>query len=130
MVGRWDEIKRGRINHGFHGTVANYAPEFAGNARGTDGTLKGFPRRAGDILRLRPEVLDRWAPGTPGRIIAQACRDYGVYLGDRSSWDGSYNAKPGTFPLSQDRRWYTGEGSIPPLGTWTTTAMDWEVLAQ
>ena len=124
MVARWDEIQKGRITHALFGVLPNYSSErWVGWARGTDGLLKDHPVRAGDILRLKKEKLKDFTPGTPAHIIATALNEYGFFLGDKTG-DGSGAG----FPLTQDRRWQTGEGSIAPLGVFQVQLTDFELV--
>lgn len=130
MIVRWDEIRKGSIDHAVFGVLPNYNKGKVGAARGSDGDLSDHPVRAGERLRLKRSAVERFQVGTPERIIAEACHEYGWIQGDRSqrkagSWSGT-----GTFHLSQDRRWVTGEGSIPGLGKWDVQLTDWEIIQQ
>ena len=124
LVPRWDEIKRGRIDHAIFGVLPDYAPQVTGWARGSDGTSPGHPVRAGEPLRLRRSVVDVHPAGSPERIICEALWQYGWVQCDRN------NATTGGIALTQDRRWYTGEGSIPRLGELRVRLSDFEVVTQ
>jgi hypothetical protein len=114
MVPRWQEIERGVIDHAIFGALANTAPGHVGWARGGDGSWKGYPIHTGDLLRLRPEVVARFAHGTPARVIAEALHTHGLFIGDRSS-TGDPTKVGGGIALTQDRRWSTGDGTFPRL---------------
>lgn len=131
MIVRWDEIKKGRINHAVFGVLPNYSPERVGPAKGSDGTFKNHPVRGGERLRLKREAVERFALGTPGRVIAEACWEYGWVQADKNSHiptAGQAGVGGGGFPITQDSRWVTGEGQIPALGEWKTMLTDWEVV--
>lgn len=132
MVIRYEEIKRGVINHAVHGGFANYSPQVVGSARGSDGSAASSPLRSGEILRLKPSVLSRFNPGTPERIIATALYQYGIIVGDKTSGTTSPTAGPGSFPVTMDRRWATGDAGIPPLNFngGNIRLTDFEVIAQ
>lgn len=131
MVCRWDEIQSGRIEHAIFGVLPNYAPAKVGHARGTDGSLIGHPVRAGERLRLRRAAVERFSPGTAARIIAQAMHEFGWFQADKNAATGTpAGVGVGGFPLSQDRRWHTGDTRIGPLGDFRLRLTDFEVIAQ
>ena len=83
MIIRHDELQSGRINHCLFGVVPDYAPDKTGWAEGTDGTVRDHPVRAGEILRLRPGIADRWELGTPEHAVATAMTVHGIFVGDK-----------------------------------------------
>lgn len=114
LIVRWDEIQRGRIDHALFLALDDYAPEVTGPARGTDGTATGHPCRAGELLRLRDDVLDGFLSlpdRHPARVIAIALHEHGAYLGDRTWWPGLPDRR-GALALTQDRRFAEGERSL------------------
>lgn len=129
MICRWDEIRRGRIEHAIFGVLPNYAPAKTGPARGSDGSLVGHPVRAGERLRLRRAAVERFSPGTAGRIIAQALYEFGWVQLDKNAVTGT-PAKVGVggFPLTQDRRWHEGDDKVGPLGKFELHLKDFEVV--
>ncbi len=130
LIVRWDEIKKGRIGHAVFGVLPNYNKAKIGAARGSDGDLLDHPVRAGERLRLKRSVVEKFALGTPARIIAQAMYEFGWIQGDRNQWAAGSWTGNGNFALSQDRRWSLGEGNIPPLGTFEVSLTDFEVVQQ
>lgn len=131
MICRWDEIRRGRIGHAIFGVLPNYAPAKTGPARGTDGSLVGHPVRAGERLRLRRSVVERFSPGTTQRIVAQALYEYGWVQLDKNAATGTpAKIGQGGFPTTQDRRWHTGDDLHGPLGDMRLKLTDFEVLTQ
>jgi len=100
MVIRHDELERGRINHCLFGVVPDYAPDKTGWAEGTDGTVASHPVRAGEILRLRPGIAERWELGTPEHTVATAMTVHGVMCGDKHG-DPKAGLK---VTVAQDRR--------------------------
>jgi hypothetical protein len=129
LVIRYEEIKRGRVTHAVHGALPNYAPVMVGSARGTDGTWLGSPIRSGEILRLKKVVVDSFQPGTPERIIAQGLYEYGIVFGDKNT-NGDPRNGSGSFPVTMDSRWATGDGNIPALNFSGVRLVDFEVIAQ
>lgn len=116
---RYDELKAGRVRHASFLVLANYAPEFVGYARHTDGSFTGHPVRAGDRLRPTRELLERYPVGTPDRTIVEGWAEHGVTLGDRSSHSGSATDRSAKIPLAQDDRiqrlpWHPGGLSAHP----------------
>lgn len=100
MIIRYDELERGVIGHCLFGVVPDYAPERTGWAEGTDGTVVGHPVRAGEILRLRPDIAERWERGTPEHTVAQAMTTHGIFVGDKHG-DKQAGLK---VTVAQDRR--------------------------
>jgi hypothetical protein len=129
LVARWEEIQKGRIDHMIFAVLPNYAPEKVGYARGTDGDWVGHPCRAGERLRLKAEVVQRFAPGTAARIVAQALHEFGMMIGDRTRGKGARTG-PAGIELTQDRRWDQGDGNIGPIGRMGLMLSDFEVIAQ
>lgn len=129
LIVRWDEIERGRIDHALFLAVPNYAPARVGGARGFDGDWVGHPLRAGETLRLRLEVVARFAPGSPARIIAQAMHEHGVVLGDRTNPAKGVRTGIASVALTQDRRWAAGDEAHGPLGDMDLHLTDFEVVA-
>ena len=128
MIVRWDEIQSGRIEHCVFGVLPNYAKEFTGWARASDGNSPGHPVRGGEMLRLKGSRIKDYAMGTPERIIAQALHEYGWFQGDRNG-PGS-DVGVGTFPLTMDRRWTHGDGKIPGLKDMKLSLTDFEIVTQ
>jgi hypothetical protein len=129
MICRWDEIRRGRIEHAIFGVLPNYAPAKTGPARGSDGSLVGHPVRAGERLRLRRAAVERFSPGTAARIIAQALYEYGWVQLDKNAATGTpAKVGAGGFPLTQDRRWHHGDDVCGPLGKFQIRLSDFEVV--
>lgn len=129
MIVRWDEIQRGYIDHTIFAVLPNYSSEKpAGWAEGTDGTWFGHPCRAGDILRLKQEVVGRFALGTSERILAQALSEYGAFVGDKSS-HGDPRAGKLNLAVGLDRRFAEGDGVIGPLGDLGLRLTDFEVVS-
>lgn len=123
MIVGWDEISRGQIDHAIFVGVANYSPERpTGFARGTDGTWEGSPLRAGELLRLRPELINRYPIGSPERTIARAMVDHGVFIGDKST-HGDPRGKGGSISTTGDRRF----AQLTDMGLRLT---DFEVVVQ
>ena len=100
MIIRHDELERGNIGHCLFGVVPDYAPDKTGWAEGTDGTVAGHPVRAGEILRLRPDIAGRWERGTPEHTVATAMTVHGVFIGDKHG-DPKAGLK---VTVAQDRR--------------------------
>lgn len=131
LMARFDEVKRGKINHALFLGVPNYAPEVTGFARGSDGSYVGHPLRGGERLRLKRSVVERFAPGSTGRILAEAAWEYGAVVADRNSFDpkaGTAWFGAGAVLLTMDRRWVAGDGALGPLGQWEVKLSDWEVV--
>ena len=97
---RCDELaRRGSVNHAAFLALPNYAR--AAPARpASDGTDAAHPCRAGERLRLRPRVLDRFrrAPGA-GRREGST---FGAVVGDRTMHGAAANAGPGVIAAAQD----------------------------
>lgn len=140
MIVRWEEVAAGRIDHAIFVTTPGMAErEWTGFARATDGHLPGFPLRAGERLRLKPEVRERivatYGPRHPRSVVAVAMATYGIFIGD-TTYRGPNAGKPFVFRASaaytQDRRFSLGEGTIPPLGDWSEELKytDFEVVSQ
>lgn len=130
-VARWDEVKRGKINHALFMGVPNYSPVWTGYARGSDGTYGGHPLRGGERLRLRRSVVERFPLGTAARVLAEAAWEYGVVVGDRNTWDpmgGTAGYGKGGIAVSMDRRWSQGADGIGPLGQWMVRLADFDVV--
>ena len=129
MLCRWQEISEGVIRHAVNGALPNYSPTFIPPARGSDGTDASYPIRCGDLLRLKQSKVESFPTGSPARIIAQALHVHGWFCSDKN-WAFKSDGKPdfGAFPLSMDKRWTTGEGNIPALGTFEVQLTDFEVV--
>ncbi len=129
LLARWEEIQRGRINHALFGVLPNYSPERTGPARGGDGSWVGHPVRAGERLRLRRSVVERFAPGTAARVLAEALWEFGWVLADRNDPTlGPVLTGRGGFSLTMDRRWTEGDTKIGPLGKFELRLKDFEVV--
>lgn len=128
LIPRWEEIQRGRIDHALFGSLPNYSPERVAPARGGDGSWVGHPVRAGERLRLRRAVVERFAPGTAKRVLAQALYEFGYVQADRNGPDGTSLSGRGSFPLTMDRRWDVGDGVVGPLGDFEVQLSDFEVV--
>lgn len=129
LVARWEEIQKGRIEHALFGVLPNYSPERTGPARGGDGSWVGHPVRAGERLRLRRSAVERFAPGTAARILAEGLWEFGWVQADRNDPTlGSVLTGRGGFNLTMDRRWAEGDGKIGPLGKFEVRLKDFEVV--
>lgn len=111
LILTYDEVERAlvdpddEIDHTSFFALANYSDERpTGWAKGTDGTWKGHPIRAGEILRLRPEIVESFKVGTPQRVVANALGRYGMWCGDKST-HGDPRAKGGGITKTMDIRW-------------------------
>ena len=102
---RCDELARGQVRHAAFLALPNYGPGRAGYARSSDGTDAAHPCRAGERLRLRPRVLDRFRVGTPERTVAEGLATYGAVVGDRTMHGVASTSGPGVIAATQDPRW-------------------------
>ncbi len=127
LVVRWDEVAAGRVTHAVHGTLPNYAPEKIAPARGHDGMWPGHPVRAGERLRLKRSAVERFAPGTAARIVAEGLWEFGWCHGDKTT-KGDPTKGHGSFQVAQDRRFVTGEGTVGPMGIMQLRLVDFEVV--
>lgn len=129
LLARWEEIKKGRINHALFGVLPNYSPERTGPARGGDGSWVGHPVRAGERLRLRRAVVERFLPGTAARILAEALWEFGYVQADRNDPTlGAVLTGKGNFSLTMDSRWAKGDSTLGPLGKFELRLKDFEVV--
>ena len=101
---RYDELKRGIINHAMVFALPNYAPEYTGYARHSDGSYKGHPVRAGERLRLPRKKVETYAPGTPERVIAEALWKFTAVCCDRNNGASTANSGFGSIAIAQDPR--------------------------
>lgn len=127
MTVRWDEIQAGYIGHAIFAGAANTARGWVGWARGGDGTSDLTPIHTGDILRLRPEVVDRFEPGSPRHTVAVAMATHGVFIGDKST-TGDPRGKGIGWTRTQDRRWWHGDDDLPPFGDMPLAVTDFELI--
>lgn len=100
---RHDEIANGRVNHALFLVLPNYSPGTTGYARSSDGTDPQHPCRAGERLRLRPEILSRFPIGTPARVVADGLVTFGATVGDRNAHTTS-TARSAAITATQDPR--------------------------
>ena len=105
---RADELAAGTISHALFLVLADYAGEHTGYARGSDGTARNHPCRAGERLRLPRTAVEWFTPGTPERVVAEGLWRHGCIVGDRSDHSGSATSKPGRLSCTQDPRINTG----------------------
>lgn len=122
---RYDELKAGRINHALFFALSNYAPAAVGYARHFDGSFAGHPVRAGERLRLKREVVERFPIGTADRVVAEAMWEYGITCGDRTDWSGSATSGPARVMYAQDPR--ITKLNWVPGGMWLKLS-DFEVI--
>lgn len=128
MVLGWDEVEAAieldkPIDKALFVGMANYSPEKpTGFAQGTDGEWEGSPLRAGELLRLRPEVIERFPLKSPQRVIARALNDHGMFVGDKSTHDDP-RGKGGSLTTTGDRRF----AALEDMGLLLT---DFEVVVQ
>jgi hypothetical protein len=111
MMVRFDEIEAGRIDHAIFAGAANTARGHVGWARGGDGTSVHTPIYTGDILRLRPELVDEFDPTKPAGIVAAAMAAHGVFIGDKSTTSDPRGKGIG-WTRTQDRRWWDLENDV------------------
>ena len=104
LVARWDEVRRGRIDHALALTLPEYGPGFVAPARGSDGRMAGHPCRGGERLRLRREAVTRWEPGSAARVVAEALATFGCLIVDTGGI--------GAVLCAQDRRFWEGDAGI------------------
>ena len=102
---RCDELARREVRHAAFLALPNYAPGRTGYARSSDGTDAAHPCRAGERLRLRARVLDRFRAGTPERTVAVGLATYGAVVGDRTMHGVASTSGPGVIAATQDPRW-------------------------
>lgn len=100
---RFDEVAAGQIGHALFLVLPDYAPDRTGYARGSDGTDSDHPCRAGERLRLRPGIAERFRPGTAARTVADGLTTFGCVVGDRNSDRGS-TSRPAALTCTQDPR--------------------------
>lgn len=101
---RADELVRGSVGHALFVVLADYSPERTGYARGSDGSQRDHPCRAGERLRLPRTAVEWFGPGTAERTVAEGLWRYGCIVGDRSDHSGSATSKPGRLVCTQDPR--------------------------
>jgi hypothetical protein len=131
LLVRWDEVARGDIGHCISISVNQYSSEYVGWARGSDGKTAGHPLRGGDLLRLKPEVVESIPDGTIGRVLANAMHKYGALVADKNTMSLQLNpaSPPGAMRMTMDARWQNGE-FLPPMGTFAVQLTDFEVIDQ
>ena len=122
LITRWDEVESGQIDHAMFVALPNYAPGKTGFAEGSDGLWKDHPCRAGEILRLKKDVLDRFSIGSPERVLANGMADHGLVVADKSTTGDPRDGVAGV-KLSMDVRWQ----ELSDLGLQLT---DFEVVNQ
>lgn len=116
----WESIIAGRVGHCMFGTLPNVRKGSLGWARGGDGTLDAndTPVCTGDLLRLTcaayVELCALHSVGTPARVIVDTLWQYGWIVGDTTS-RGAPDEGAAALLITQDHRWVTGAGGIPPL---------------
>ena len=84
--------------------------------------------RAGEILRLKKDVLDRFSIGSPERVLANGMADHGLIVADKSTTGDPRDGVAGV-KLSMDVRWqvYIVTGiSLELVGIlWFLTSLCW-----
>ena len=133
MIARFEELLRGAIAHALVASLPDYAPRsdgLAGPARGSDGSWKGHPCRAGERLRLTDAALAQFTPGTVAYLLAKALNEYGLVIVDRNRHGVKPSEGSCRFTLTLDRRFHEGTDMLVGLKTvpFAADLSDFEVI--
>jgi hypothetical protein len=98
-LARYDEVKRGVIDHALRFTAPCTAPAYIYPARHQASTCSGFYPPMGLRVRLKANVSISGLP-RQARVVAQALKRYGLILAD--------NGSPWYISGAPDRHWSNG----------------------